>query len=72
MSRGNPGPAVSPWEVELEKERKKKEATAKTKAVDTGVRLGGRAWTRNVLATEIGRFFATSGIVDDGRGAGAR
>lgn len=72
ISRGNPGPAVSPWEVEVEKGRKKKEATAKTKAVDTAFRLGECAWTRNVLATTIGQRFATSGIADDGRGAGAR
>jgi len=69
--QGNPGPAVSPWEAEVEKGRKKKEATAKTKAVH-GFRLAECAWTRNALATTIGERFATSGIADDGRGAGAR
>ena len=43
ISSGEPGTGCqSPWELEVEKGRKKKAATAKTKAVDTGFRLAER------------------------------
>ena len=56
ISRGNPGPVVRSWEVEVEKEGREEEqtATAKTKADDRSVRLGWCAWTRRVTAKAIG------------------
>ena len=70
ISRGNPGPEVSPVEVDVERRGRRQKArttTAMTKAEDTGLCFGRGTCVYNV-ATAMDRCLACAGGAGDRRG----